>query len=41
VFTDEQFVVNNVKGYYSFEAQKEGYIAKFEAATVNAKKPLV
>ncbi|MFV8333763.1 carboxypeptidase regulatory-like domain-containing protein [Flavobacterium sp. GSP14] len=41
VFTDEQgkFVVNNVKvGDYSFEAQKEGYIAKFEAATVNANK---
>jgi hypothetical protein len=35
VFTDEQgkFVVNNVKKF--FEAQKEGYIAKFEAATVS------
>lgn len=41
VFTDEEgkFVVNNVKvGDYSFEAQKEGYIAKFEAATVNTAK---
>ncbi|SEA03997.1 Carboxypeptidase regulatory-like domain-containing protein [Flavobacterium gillisiae] len=41
VFTDEEgkFVVDNVKvGDYSFEAQKDGYIAKFEAATVNANK---
>lgn len=41
VFTDEQgkFVVNNVKvGDYSFEAQKDGYLAKFEAAKVNADK---
>jgi hypothetical protein len=41
VFTDEEgkFVVDNVKvGDYSFEAQKDGYIAKFEAATVNADK---
>ncbi len=41
VFTDEEgkFVVNNVKvGDYSFEAQKEGYIAKFEAATVSVSK---
>ncbi|MGO4820863.1 carboxypeptidase regulatory-like domain-containing protein [Flavobacterium sp. W21_SRS_FM3] len=41
VFTDEEgkFVVPNVKvGDYSFEAQKEGYITKFEAATVNTDK---
>ncbi|SHM34330.1 carboxypeptidase regulatory-like domain-containing protein [Flavobacterium xanthum] len=41
VFTDEEgkFVVNNVKvGDYSFEAQKDGYITKFEAATVNTGK---
>ena len=38
IFTDEEgkFVVKNVKvGDYSFEAQKEGYITKFEPATVN------
>ncbi|MGZ9733972.1 carboxypeptidase regulatory-like domain-containing protein [Flavobacterium sp. GNP002] len=41
VFTDDEgkFVVNNVKvGDYSFEAQKEGYIVKFEAASVNTDK---
>lgn len=41
VFTDDQgkFVINDVKvGDYSFEAQKDGYIAKFEGATVNANK---
>jgi len=39
VFTDEQgkFSIQGVKvGQYSFEAQKEGYITKFESATVNA-----
>jgi hypothetical protein len=42
VFTDEEgkFVVANVKvGDYSFEAQKEGYITKFEPAAVNRDKP--
>lgn len=37
VFSDEEgkFVVNNIKtGDYSFEAQKDGFIVKFEAATV-------
>lgn len=41
VFTDDQgkFVIKDVKvGDYSFEAQKDGYIAKFEPATVNANK---
>lgn len=39
VFTDEEgkFTIPNVKvGDYSFEAQKEGYVSKFEAATINA-----
>jgi hypothetical protein len=39
VFTDEEgkFSIPGVKaGQYSFEAQKEGYITKFEPATVNA-----
>lgn len=38
VFTDEngKFTVSNVPiGQYSFQAQKEGYITKFEAVTVN------
>ncbi|CAH0336385.1 hypothetical protein FVB9288_02077 [Flavobacterium sp. CECT 9288] len=38
VFTDEagKFVLTNVKvGDYSLEAQKEGYLAKFEPAKVN------
>lgn len=42
VFTDEEgkFVVTNVKvGDYSFEAQKEGYITKFEPVAVNKDKP--
>ncbi|MEZ7498970.1 carboxypeptidase regulatory-like domain-containing protein [Flavobacterium sp. Arc3] len=41
VFTDEEgkFVVPNVKvGDYSFEAQKDGYITTYEAATVNSGK---
>jgi hypothetical protein len=41
-FTDEEgkFVVANVKvGDYLFEAQKEGYITKFEPAAVNRDKP--
>lgn len=39
VFTDEtgKFTVSNVKvGEYSFQAQKDGYIAKFEAVTITA-----
>lgn len=39
VFTDAdgKFTVSNVKvGEYSFQAQKEGYVAKFEATTVTA-----
>ncbi|WP_281631879.1 carboxypeptidase regulatory-like domain-containing protein [Flavobacterium luteolum] len=39
VFTDVEgkFTVTNVKvGEYSFQAQKEGFIAKFEAASVTA-----
>ena len=39
VFTDEtgKFTVSNVKvGEYSFQAQKEGYVAKFEAVSVTA-----
>ncbi|WP_262410495.1 carboxypeptidase-like regulatory domain-containing protein [Flavobacterium johnsoniae] len=39
VFTDEtgKFTVSNVKvGEYSFQAQKDGYVAKFEAVTVTA-----
>jgi len=39
VFTDEEgkFSIPGVKvGQYSFEVQKEGYITKFESATVNA-----
>lgn len=38
VFTDAdgKFTVSNVKvGDYSFEAQKDGYVAKFEAVTVS------
>lgn len=38
VFTDEEgkFSIPNVKvGDYSFEAQKDGYVSKFEAATIN------
>ena len=38
VFTDEKgkFSISGVKiGQYSFEAQKEGYITKYEPATVN------
>jgi ribosomal protein S11 len=40
VFTDEEgkFVVPVKVGDYSFEAQKDGYITKFEAATVNTNK---
>jgi hypothetical protein len=41
VFTDEdgKFTVSNVKiGDYSFEAQKDGYITKFESVTVNTDK---
>ena len=41
VFTDEEgnFVITNAKvGDYSFEAQKDGYITKFEAATINTDK---
>lgn len=39
VFTDEtgKFTVSNVKvGEYSFQAQKDGFVAKFEATTVTA-----
>ncbi|MBF4505876.1 carboxypeptidase regulatory-like domain-containing protein [Flavobacterium sp. JLP] len=39
VFTDAdgKFTVSNVKvGEYSFQAQKDGFIAKFEAATITA-----
>lgn len=39
VFTDEdgKFTVSNVPvGQYSFQAQKDGYLTKFEAATVNS-----
>lgn len=39
VFTDEdgRFTVSNVPvGQYSFQAQKDGYLTKFEAATVNS-----
>ena len=39
VFTDAEgkFTVSNVKtGEYSFQAQKEGFVAKFEAVTVTA-----
>lgn len=38
VFTDAEgkFVINNIKvGEYSLQAQKEGYLAKFESVTVN------
>jgi Tol biopolymer transport system component len=38
VFTDEEgkFSIPNVKvGDYSYEAQKDGYVSKFEAATIN------
>jgi Tol biopolymer transport system component len=41
VFTDEEgkFSIPSVKtGDYSFEAQKEAYVTKFEAVTVNAGK---
>ncbi|MFH6943103.1 carboxypeptidase regulatory-like domain-containing protein [Flavobacterium sp. FlaQc-50] len=41
VFTgaDGKFTIPNVKvGEYSFQAQKDGYIAKFEAVTVGANK---
>ena len=41
VFTDEEgkFTIPSVKtGDYSFEAQKEGYVSKFEAATINEDK---
>lgn len=39
VFTDEtgKFTVSNVKvGEYSFQAQKDGYVAKFEAVSITA-----
>ena len=39
VFTDAEgkFIISNIKvGEYSFQAQKEGYVSKFEAVTVNA-----
>lgn len=39
IFTDEtgKFTVSNVKvGEYSFQAQKDGYIAKFEAVSITA-----
>lgn len=38
VFTDAEgkFTISNVKiGEYSFQAQKEGYVSKFEAVTIN------
>ncbi|WP_225738069.1 carboxypeptidase regulatory-like domain-containing protein [Flavobacterium sp. PL002] len=41
VFTNEEgkFSIPNIKvGDYSFEAQKEGYLSKFESATINVDK---